>query len=216
MTKRRSTPIGLTIAALCVAVTTACASVAGGASPQGPEAGSGAGNSSASPPIISPSVSAAPSTPTTSTATCTTAQLTVKTDGSAAAGGHAELIVEMTNQSTATCTLSGFPAVTGRLQSGTVVHGTDTTHVFIGMANPGNSPSPVTLTPGARAWLPLNFLDNPINGATSCPSFSSFAVTPPGGDQAYTVQAPDNPPDCDGIAVPPVLSAADAVIPSSS
>lgn len=72
--------------------------------------------------------------------------------------------------------------------------------------------------PGAKAWLPLNFLDNPVNGATSCPAFSSFAVTPPGVGRAYTVQAPDSgagyPADCGGIEVPTLLSTAETVIPS--
>lgn len=144
--------------------------------------------------------------------------MTVKADGSAAATGHSELVLEITNQGSTACTLSGFPVVSGTLRSGGVVHGADTTKVFIGMANPGSGPSPVELTPGAEAWVPLNFLDNPVNGATSCPAFSSFSVTPPGLDHAYTVQAPGDgagyPPDCDGIEVPPVLSTADAVIPS--
>lgn len=223
MTNRRSLPIGLTIAALCVAFTTACASTAGGASSQGSKTGSGAGNSSAPSPTGSPSGSVAPSTPATvaapGKAICTAARLTVKAAGSAAATGHSELMVEITNRGTVTCTLSGFPVVTGTLRSGAVVHGVDTPNVFIGMTNPRSGPSPVTLRPGAKAWMPLNFLDNPVNGAASCPSFSSFSVTPPGVNQAYPVRAPHSgagyPPDCGGIKVPPVLSAADTVIPSS-
>lgn len=221
MTNRRSTSIGLTIAALCVALTTACAGATGGTSSQGSDTGSGTGKSPAPSPTVSPSGSAASSTSATfaapATTTCTVAQLTVKAGGSAAATGHSDLIVEITNQGTATCTLSGFPTVTGTLQSGAVVHGADTTNVFIGMAKPRSGPSPVTLRPGAEAWVPLNFLDNPINGAASCSSFSSFSVTPPGVDKAYTVRAPNSgtgyPPDCDGIKVPPVLSTADTVIP---
>ncbi len=227
MTNRRSVPIGLTIAALCVAFTTACASTTGGASPRdsrsGSGSGAGAGKSSASSAAVSPSGSVAPSTPAASaargTGTCTVARLAVKAGGSAAGTGNSELVVEITNQGTATCTLSGFPTVTGTLTSGAVVHGTDTTNVFLGMRNPGSGPSPVTLKPGAKAWVPLNFLDNPVNGARSCPSFSAFSITPPGVNHAYPLRAPHTatgyPPDCAGIKVPPVLSTANTVIPPS-
>ncbi|MBR7835429.1 DUF4232 domain-containing protein [Actinospica durhamensis] len=142
----------------------------------------------------------------------------MKADGSAAAAGHSELVVEIVNQGTAACTLTGFPTVVGTLSTGATVRGADTTDTYIGMASPGTGPSRVTLVPGGEAWLPLNFSDNPINGATSCPAFSSFTVTPPGVDHAYPVQlsasASGSPSDCAGIKVPPVLSAAQAVIPS--
>jgi hypothetical protein len=189
VTSRRSLSLGFTFAALCAAFTAACGS----------------------------DVARSTSSPAPGTATCTAAQLTVTANGSAAATGHSELIVELANRGPAPCTLSGFPTVSGTVGSGAVVHGVDTTNVFLGMANPGSGPSPVTLAPGVAAWVPLNFLDNPINGAVSCPSFSSFTVRPPDVDRTYTVQAPDGgagrPPDCDGIRVPPVLSAAAAVIP---
>jgi hypothetical protein len=206
MTNRGSTAICLTVATLCAGFTAACASATGNASAQSRETSA------------SPSASASPST-TPGTSSCTAAQLRVTADGSGAATGHSDLVVEITNQGAATCTLFGFPTVAGTLPSGTVVHGVDTANVFIGMTKPGSGPSPVSLNHGGTAWLPLNFSDNPINGATSCPSFSSFSVTLPGVSQAYTVHAPDSgagyPPDCDGIKVPPVLAAADAVIPSS-
>jgi hypothetical protein len=83
---------------------------------------------------------------------------------------------------------------------------------MLGMKNPVGGPSPVALGPGAQAWVPLNFVDTPLNGATSCPSFSSFTFTPPGVDRTYTIRA--SAVDCAGFKVPPVLPAADVVIPS--
>jgi hypothetical protein len=216
VTNHRPFPIGSGIAVLCVALTAACGSVADGTSaPPSAKPQSGA-------PVPGTTATAAgtPSASAVSAQTCTSEQLTVRSDGSGTTAGHSVLVIEITNNGTASCTLSGFPTVVGTLQSGTVVHGVDTTHVFIGMANPGSSRSPVTLAPGGGAWVPLNFIDTPVNGAASCPSFSSFTITPPGLSRTYTVEAAGNgagdPPDCEGIEVPPVLSAADAVIPSSS
>jgi Protein of unknown function (DUF4232) len=210
MTKRGSVPVGLSIAALCVAFTTACASMSAGAPSQGPDTAAGSG-SQAGPSSAAPSSApaAASTAPASAAGTCTAAQLSVKADGGGAAGGQAELLLEITNQGTATCTLSGYPAVVGRLPSGATVHGTDTEHVMLGMTNQGSGPNPVAIAPGGQAWVPLNFLDNPLNGATSCPSFSSFTVTPPGVDRAYPVKASGS--DCDGIRVPPVLPAGDVV-----
>lgn len=232
MPNRRTPPTGrLTLAVLCAAFATACASTVGGAS--SPDSGNSSGNSSASSPVVSPSPSpsmSAPATPTTSTSagpsatagttTCAAAQLAVKADGSGAATGHSELLLQITNTGAGTCTLSGFPAVTGRLQSGETVHGVDTDSVFIGMVNPGSRPGPVSLASGAHAWVPLNFSDNPVNGAASCATFASFSVTLPGVEGTFTVKASNSgtgsAPDCAGIEVPPVLAATDAVVPSSS
>ena len=204
---------GLTIAVLCGALATACASTGTG----------GATGSGATAPVTAPartSAQASPSAaPSSGPATCTAAQLTVRADRTAAAGGHSELVVELANQGTAVCTLSGFPSVVGTLQSGATVHGTDTASVSIGMATPGTEPAQVTLAPGAQAWLPLNFSDNPLNGATSCPAFTKFTITPPGVDRAYQVEPLANgsgaptAPDCAGIQVPPILSASAAVLP---
>ena len=230
MTNRGSLPIALTFAALCVAGTAACASTSGGApnpasvsvSASVFASASASASASEAPPVTStsPVPASAPSTPVSSvsstTPPCTAARLTVKADASGAAGGHSELVVKITNTATTTCAMYGYPAVVGSLQSGGTVRGVDDDNVSIGMAYPGSGLSLVILAPSAAAWVPLNFLDNPINGATSCPSFSSFAVTPPGVDQAFTIQAPSHPSDCDGIKVPPVLSATDAVIPSGN
>jgi hypothetical protein len=150
---------------------------------------------------------------------CTSAQLAVKTDTSAAATGYSDLMIEVTNKGSAACALSGFPSVLGTLGSGGTVHGRDTADVHLGMANPGTAPGSVPLAPGAAAWIPLNFDDTPLNGASSCPAFASLSITLPGVAQPFTVSAHEYgsvyAPDCDGIEVPPVLTAADTVLPSA-
>lgn len=225
---RRTGLTGTTIAALCLAAATACAStVEPGASGTGSSAPPSAPSSSTGPASGSPSASgsgagspgsAAP-TGTSAASTCTPAQLTVKTDTSAAATGYSELMIEITDSGSAACTLSGFPAVLGTLGSGAAVHGRDTADVHLGMVNPGSAPGPVPLAPGAAAWIPLNFDDTPVNGANSCPSFASLSITLPGVAHTFTVSALENgsvyAPDCDGIEVPPVLGAADTVLPSA-
>ncbi len=228
---RRTGLTGTGIAALCLAAATACASTVDPAatgtnssappnapsSSTGPAAGGPSAPGSAASSPSSPGSTAPSSTPAASA--CTAAQLTVKTDTSAAATGYSELIIEITNGGSAACTLSGFPAVLGTLGSGAAVHGRDTADVHLGMVDPGTAPGPVPLTPGAAAWIPLNFGDTPLNGANSCPAFASLAITLPGVAHTFTVSALEygsvHAPDCDGIEVPPVLAAADAVVPSA-
>jgi Protein of unknown function (DUF4232) len=213
MTKRGYIPVGLTIVGLCVVFTTACSSMAGGASAPSSGPGSGVRNPSTASPTAPTSAPAPPSSAAaSSTGTCSAEQLTVKADGYGVAGGQAELMLEITNNGTAACTLSGYPAVVGRLPSGGVVRGTDTENVMLGVRGPVGSPSPVVIASGAHAWVPLNFGDTPLNGAKTCPSFSSFTFTPPGVDRAYPIRA--SGVDCAGFRVPPVLPADDVVIPS--
>jgi Protein of unknown function (DUF4232) len=200
--------VGTGIVAFCLAFATSCASATGNPSSQGPGAAPGAGTS------------AAAATATTAQPTCTPAQLGVKAVTSGSGAGHSDLMIAVTNLSSTMCGLSGYPSVVGTLQSGATVRGVETTSGYLGAANPDLAPGPVQLAPGAAAWIALNFDDNPVNGAATCPMFASFSITPPGVDRAFTVSAIEYgsvyAPDCDGVEVPPVLSAANAVIPSSS
>jgi hypothetical protein len=214
---RRTGLTGTGIAALCLAAATACASTVDPAATGTNSSAPPSTPSSSTGPAAGPSSTAPSGTPAASA--CTPAQLTVKTDTSAAATGYSELIIEITNGGSAACTLSGFPAVLGTLGSGAAVHGRDTADVHLGMVDPGTAPGPVPLAPGAAAWIPLNFGDTPLNGANSCPAFASLAITLPGVAHTFTVSALEygsvHAPDCDGIEVPPVLAAADAVVPSA-
>lgn len=230
---RRTGLTGSGIAALCLAAATACASTVnpattGTSSPPpstlstpsttAPDSPSQSLSPSSAAPGASGSSATAP-TGASNAGACTPAQLAVKTDTSAAATGYSDLMIEITDKGSTACTLSGFPAVLGTLGSGGTVHGRDTADVHLGMANPGTAPGPVPLAPGASAWIPLNFDDNPVNGASSCPAFASLSITLPGVAQAFTVSALEygsvHAPDCDGIEVPPVLTAADTVLPSA-
>jgi Protein of unknown function (DUF4232) len=228
---RRTGLIGLTvpgIAALCLAAATACASTTNPATtgtpswalpslPRSTAPGSPSPSSAASGTGRSPGTGAP--TGTSNASACTPAGLAVRTDTSAAATGYSELMIEITDKGSTACGLSGFPTVLGTLGSGGTVRGRDTAEVHLGMVNPGAGPGPVTLAPGASAWIPLNFDDTPVNGANSCPAFASLSITLPGMAQAFTVSALEYgsvyAPDCDGIEVPPVLGAADTVLPSA-
>jgi hypothetical protein len=227
MDRRTGRLTGVSIAALCLAAATACASTVepgaadapSSAPPATPVTSAASAPSSAAPSSSAPSASGPSPSGTGGSASgaCAPAQLTVKADTSAAATGYSDLLIEVTNAGTAACELSGFPTVAGTLSSGGTVHGRDTADVHLGMVDPGTAPGPVTLAPGANAWIPLNFDDNPLNGANSCPAFSTFAVTLPGVARAFSVSALEYgsvyAPDCDGIEVPPVLSTADTVVP---
>ena len=144
----------------------------------------------------------------------------MKAVASGAGTGHSDLMVELTNLSSTMCGLSGYPSVVGTLQSGATVRGVETASAYLGAVNPDLAQGPVPLAPGAAAWIALNFDDNPVNGAATCPTFASFSITPPGVGRAFPVSALEYgsvyAPDCDGVEVSPVLSAANAVIPSSS
>lgn len=93
----------------------------------------------------------------------------------------------MTNASSATCTMQGYPGMQLLSSSGAPI----TTTVVRGQAhfpNPSanEAPAAISLAPGATARFSIQYSDVPVGDETSCPSSAKSEVTPP-TDTAYGV-----------------------------
>lgn len=134
--------------------------------------------------------SAAATTPPSPTAVATTPSggSSSACGGSALAGqvastnggaGHVQVVITLTNHSSAACAMDGYPALR-LLGAGaqplptTVIHGG-------AMSFANRSPKPVQLAAGAVASFDIEYSDVPSGSETSCPQALALAVTPPGG-----------------------------------
>jgi hypothetical protein len=136
-----------------------------------------------SPPAhTSPSPSNSPSG-SPAAARCTVGQLHVAVAGSGGAAGSIRVEVSMTNASSATCTLQGYPGM-ALLRGSSVLH----TDVVRGssVVVPPIRVRLVTLAPGTVASYVFGYSDVPTNGQT-CPSSDGLEVTPPNAFNHATV-----------------------------
>jgi hypothetical protein len=63
----------------------------------------------------------------------------------------------------------------------------------------------VTIHPGLSAWFNLGYSDVTVNGETSCPSSSSFEITPPNDTQQLVVPITMDPCGGGSVSVSPVF-----------
>jgi Protein of unknown function (DUF4232) len=137
----------------------------------------------------STTTSSSTTTTSSTSSTCQPSQLSMAVgQGSGAAGTIAESIV-MTNTSTTTCTMFGYPGMqlldaNGNALPTNVVRGGAT---FLSAAA-NQSPSTVTLAPGKVASFGLVYSDVPVGTQTSCPTSAKSEITPP-NDTAFAVIA---------------------------
>jgi hypothetical protein len=121
---------------------------------------------------------------TTSTAagvsTCQPAQLRIAPQQGTGAAGTITMTVSLTNVSSTTCTLQGYPGMQLLAASGSslptqVVRGG--TQFPAAAAN--QSPALVTLAPQQVATFSLAYEDVPVGNETTCPTSAKAEITPP-------------------------------------
>lgn len=121
--------------------------------------------------------------------TCQPGQLSVTSTAGSAAAGTISLQIRMTNTSSATCTLRGYPGMQLLDAQGNPLP----TNVVRGGATFPNPKAQagvveVTLAPGAVAAYTLTYEDVPVGGETSCPTSAKAEITPP-NDYTHVVIA---------------------------
>jgi hypothetical protein len=161
-----------------------------------------------------PSTTAPPTSSTTSTtgspglATCLATQLAmVPQNGNGAAGTIYQTVV-MTNSSSTTCTLYGYPGMQLLDAQGgdiptTVVRG------GLGGGAPAGATQPatlVTLAPGQAAAFAMQFEDVQVGNETSCPTSAKAEITPPNDTAPGVVAMAIGPCDNGTVHVSPVFA----------
>ncbi|KOV58910.1 DUF4232 domain-containing protein [Streptomyces sp. MMG1121] len=123
---------------------------------------------------------------------CKTSQLALSTSGGMAQG---ELIVNLKNTGSATCSLKGFPGADLKSKDGT-----------ISAHRSKIAPVPVSVRPGQETRFTLHYPPN--NSGGSGETFTSLIVTPPNETHSQTLPVTINVPVSDGtgpaITVDPV------------
>ncbi|HEY3941003.1 MAG TPA: DUF4232 domain-containing protein [Acidimicrobiales bacterium] len=193
------------------------ASVVAGCS-SGP--GSAGGTTSTSRPPATTTTPTSPTTATTATTTptstsagvagCQVAQLDVVPQEGSGAAGTIELSVELTNHSTTSCSLFGYPGMQLLDASGNdlptdVIRGGGPPFP-VAAANQG--PTTVVLGAGQSAAFSLSYSDVPVGGETSCPTSAHALVTPPGDLTSATVALTIAPCGGGTVHVSPVYASA--------
>jgi hypothetical protein len=139
---------------------------------------------------------------------CHTTALTASPGSGQGAAGHLFLVVKLTNISSSTCHLFGFPGM-GLLDASR--NQLATTVVRNGGQLPQATPATVSLSAGAVASFTLSYSDVPTGSAT-CPEASFANVTPP--DEQDPVLLTTKLAPCGGVIdVSPVVAGPDGVAP---
>ncbi|MHB8320258.1 MAG: DUF4232 domain-containing protein [Acidimicrobiales bacterium] len=138
------------------------------------------------------STTSAPTTTKPRVINCQPGQLkiAVLASGSSAGAGQVELTVQMTNVTTTTCSLFGYPGMQLLDSSGhplptNVVRGGVT---FVTNPAANKAPARFALAPNAAASFALRYEDVPVGNETTCPTSASSRITPP-NDYTYSVIA---------------------------
>jgi Protein of unknown function (DUF4232) len=118
---------------------------------------------------------------------CQPSQLHLAVVGGTGAAGTLTTTIGMTNTSSSTCTMQGYPGMQLLNAAGapiptTVVRGQ--AHFPDPTANA--APALVSLTAGASARYSMQYSDVPVGGEASCPASTKTEVTPP-TDTAFAV-----------------------------
>ena len=176
--------------------------------------------STTAPPSGSTSTSSPPSTavpPTSSTSTtgatglttCLATQLSiVPLQGNGAAGTIYQTF-SLTNTSSTTCTLDGYPGMQLLGSQGTSIP-TNVVRGGLGGGAPaaaGQAPALVTLAPDQVASFAFQYEDVPVGNETSCPTSAKAEITPP-NDVTFAVVTLQIAP-CGGgtVHVSPIFAA---------
>lgn len=142
------------------------------------------------------------------TATCQPGQLSASTGHGTGAAGTLTLTMSLTNTSSATCELNGYPGMQlldaqGNSLPTNVVRGQF--HFPETVAN--QPPSTVRLAPGAAGTFALAYEDVPVGKETSCPTSAKVEVTPPNDYTHLVVTLSITPCNSGTVHVSPVYAA---------
>lgn len=150
------------------------------------------------------SSSSAPAGP----ARCPTGSLSGSVTGTSGAAGTSEVTVGLKSASATPCVLAGYPGLQLLGSGGTTLPTTVVrkgNYPFTAMA-----PATVTLGTGQSAYFNIGYSDVPVGGETSCPTSTSFEVTPPDATDHLVVAGALAPCGGGTLVVSPVFGAGGA------
>ena len=155
-----------------------------------------------------PTTTTQPATTTTGSSTCQVAQLRVVPQSGSGAAGTIEMSVDLTNQSSSSCTLFGYPGMqlldgSGNKLPTNVVRGGGPQ---FGVPGADQGPATVVLAPQHTAAFSFSYSDVPVGTESSCPMSTSSLITPPGDLVSGTVALAISPCGGGTIHVSPVYS----------
>lgn len=127
-----------------------------------------------------PTTTTSPPTTSAVLATCQPSQLRIEQSGGGAAAGTNERTFSLTNTSSTTCELYGYPGML-LLGPGSAAEPTNVVRGG-GLAFEDISPSTVTLVPGSTAYFNVGYSDV----MSPCSTATDVEITPP-GDTAHAV-----------------------------
>ena len=158
-----------------VIVTCLLAAAAVGAAGCSSDAANSAGATAST--VVTASPTPVPASTPATDSTCQTLSVTQR-PGENGASGRVVIVIEVTNSSSGTCVLDGFPAfrlvsAAGATLSASLHHGGS------GPAPLNDSPAPVMLRPGARAGFLVMYMNRSTSG-DSCPTATKLVLTAPG------------------------------------
>jgi hypothetical protein len=163
-------------------------------------------------PVTSSVVSAGPSSSSSPSTVavvhalhgCVTSDLAVSVVGGDGAGGGAQAILRFRNIGPAPCSLRGYPTV---LSLDTAHHRSlPTGHSLRALWGGTATVSTIDIADGQTASATLEWGDNPVGTATTCPAFPTIAVTAPGTRRAVRLRIPLPVQGCSGVSVLPVVA----------
>ena len=171
--RSRTVTVCAVAAAACGLAMTACGS-------QGSPGAAAPAGTTASPGSSSPA----------STDSCVTSQLGISLTYTGALAGQAGGYLKFTNDSSAPCRMSGWPAVVGLTASGQATPLRQLQSTMFGAWHYTAQPPVLTLQPGDSAYAVVAADDKPAGGNTSCPApYVHLRVSPPGDSRNVTISA---------------------------
>jgi hypothetical protein len=121
---------------------------------------------------------------------CGTAQLKISLTHTGALAGQAGGYLTFTNDSSTSCTMSGWPAVTALTAAGRAVSLRHLRSSMFGAWQYSSPPPTTTLRPGDSGYAIVAAADKPAGSSTSCPApYVRLRVSPPGGSGSVTISA---------------------------
>ena len=151
-------------------------------------------------PSPSPTATAPAPTATATPAPCQTSQLKLSMVESGSASGRLRILYTFTNDSTGSCTLKGYPAVTN---VGPRLKVDDVTQQYTWMA----AVEPLTLQPAASAYFAIQIQPSAEFAGDSCAT-ATPTISPPGNTTGFA--APAAITTCNGVIyVSPLVAAPD-------
>jgi hypothetical protein len=121
---------------------------------------------------------------------CTTAQLKISLIDTGALAGQAGGYLKFTDESRASCRMSGWPAVAGLTAAGKATALLNLQSTMFGAWHYTSPPPVLTLSPGDAAYAVVAADDHPAGSSTSCPApYMRLRVSPPGDSASATISA---------------------------